>query len=197
MCRSHANHAAALRSPSRSMLCRFDYSDCIGDWAVPKSCAPPSLPKRTAAFTGACRQKHQQKQQQHDAAGQALQWSRRSWSSGAGPPPPSPSCVSTQPTTLPFPPSELFCAICLDPLGGEEEDGEAVVQLKCPSAHAFHQVSGFMMNGGGGDDAVAAVVAAADDGGCNCSDVQQACAVPWLKSLGTCPTCLHRFPVHT
>ena len=43
----------------------------------------------------------------------------------------------------PPPRADLFCAICLDALGGEGVDdapAAAVVQLKCPSAHAFHEV---------------------------------------------------------
>jgi hypothetical protein len=39
----------------------------------------------------------------------------------------------------------LFCDICLEPLGSEvsdgpEAEGSAVVELKCPHAHAFHEV---------------------------------------------------------
>jgi hypothetical protein len=80
---------------------RFDYSDCIQNWAVPKACppSPPPQPRllslspvRTAgARLGSSIQMQQQQQQQQQryhaevVTACAAQWSRKSSTSGAAP----------------------------------------------------------------------------------------------------------------
>ncbi len=80
------SRAAALM-PSHARNDSFDYSDCISNWAVPKTCASPAPPLRSSKSKRVVDRARVSSQKQHeqqlDAAPPALQWSRRSSPSGA------------------------------------------------------------------------------------------------------------------